>query len=121
MRIASLFRPLVVVATGSGIGPAPSFLQVHPDHPMRIIWSAHFPETTYGADIMKAVLRADRRAVIIDTKRTGHPNLPALTYAAYNAIRAEAVVVISNPAVTRQVVDEMVARKVPAFGPIFDS
>lgn len=121
MRIASLFRPVIVVATGSGIGPALSFLQVHPDHPVRIVWSARFPEVTYGHEIMKAVLRADRRALIIDTKKTGHPNLPALTFAMYAAMGAEAVVVISNPNVTKLVVYEMEARGVPAFGPIFDS
>ncbi|KAK3704655.1 hypothetical protein LTR37_013754 [Vermiconidia calcicola] len=121
MRVASLFRPIIVVATGSGIGPCLSFLQVHPDHSMRIIWSTRFPETTYGPEIMKAVLRADRRAMIIDTKKTGTPDLPALTYAMAKAENAEAVVVISNPTVTKKVVFEMEARGVAAFGPIFDS
>ncbi|KAK3686789.1 hypothetical protein LTR37_019468 [Vermiconidia calcicola] len=95
--------------------------KVHPDHPMRIIWSARFPETTYGPEIMKAVLRADRRAMIIDTKKTGTPDLPALTYAMTKTENAEAVVVISNPTVTKKVVFEMEARGVAAFGPIFDS
>lgn len=121
MRIASLFRPIIVIATGSGIGPCLSFLQVHPRYPMRIIWSARCPEKTYGSEIIKAVLKADRRAIIIDTKLTGHPNLPALAYALYEGIRAEAVVIISNPAVTKKVVFEMESRRVPAFGAIFDS
>lgn len=121
MRIASLFKPIIVVATGSGIGPCLSYLQVHPQHPMQIIWSARSPQLTYGEDIMRAVVKADRRAIIVDTKQTGHPDLPALTYAMWEARNAEAVVVISNPVVTRKVVYEMEARGVPAFGAIFDS
>ena len=88
---------------------------------MRIIWSARFPESTYGAEIMDAVLRADEQAVIIDTKKTGHPDLPALTHAMFKRIAAEAIVIISNPGVTKKVVFEMECRGAPAFGAIFDS
>lgn len=88
---------------------------------MRIIWSAAAPEHTYGCAIVNAVLRADRRAMIIDAKVTDHPNLVALAYAMYQQSNAEAVVVISNADTTRQLVYEMEARKIAAFGPIFDS
>lgn len=59
--------------------------------------------------------------MIIDTQKTGHPDLAALTYALYCKIKAEAVVVISNGTVTPQLVYEMETRKIAAFGPIFDS
>jgi len=121
MRIASLFKPIVVVTTGSGIGPCLSFLQVNPNHPLRIIWSARFPEQTYGKEIMSSVLTSDPNAIIIDTKVTGQPDLEALTYALYKDIEAEAIVIISNPKVTRDVVFTMESRDVPAFGAIFDS
>ena len=121
MRIATLFQRIVIVTTGSGIGPVLSFMNVHLHRPMRVIWSARDPENTYGLGIVNAVLRADRRAIIVDTKKTGHPNMPALSYAAFESFGAEAVVVISNPAVTAKVVFEMESRGVPAFGPIFDS
>jgi hypothetical protein len=121
MRIATLFQRIVIVTTGSGIGPALSFVNVRPHWPMRVIWAARDPESTYGAEIINAVLRADRRAIIVDTKKIGYPNMPALTYAAYESFAAEAVMVVSNPAVTAKVVFEMESRGVPAFGPIFDS
>lgn len=121
MRIATLFQRVIVVTTGSGIGPVMSFMNVRPDWPMRVIWSARSPLETYGTEIINSVLRADRRAIIVDTKKTGHPNLPALTYATYEDFNAEAVVVVSNPVVTAKVVFEMESRGVPAFGPIFDS
>ncbi|KAK4565755.1 hypothetical protein LTR86_003604 [Recurvomyces mirabilis] len=121
MRLSSLFKPIVVVATGSGIGPCLSFLNVHPDHPMRVIWSARSPETTYGQNIMRNVLRADSNALIIDTKKTGTPNLSALTYAFVQQVHAEAVMIISNPRVTQEVVYAMESRNIAAFGAIFDS
>lgn len=121
MRVATLFQRIVVVATGSGIGPALSFMNVRPGWPMRVVWTARDPENTYGLEIINKVLRADRRAVIVDTQQTGHPNMPALTYAAYESFGAEAVMIVSNPAVTAKVVFEMESRGVLAFGPIFDS
>ena len=121
MRVATLFQRIIIVTTGSGIGPALSFMNVRPHWPVRVIWSARDPENTYGLEIINAVLRADRRAIIVDTKKTGHPNMAPLTYAAYQSFGAEAVMVVSNPAVTAKVVFEMESRGVPAFGPIFDS
>jgi len=119
LRIATLFRPIVVVATGSGIAPCLSLLQVCPSHPMRIIWSARSPATTYGIRIFDAVLRADRDAFIIDTDSTGRPDLLALSYALYREISAEAVVIVSNAKVTTQLVLKLEARRIAAFGPIF--
>ena len=121
MKVALMFKPLVIVATGSAIGPCLSFLQSNPGFPVRLIWSARFPEATYGLKIMEAALEADRDAIIIDTNQTGHPDLTALTYALYREIRAEAVVLISNPKVTKQVVYALETREVPIFGAIFDS
>ncbi|KAF7187227.1 Adenylate-forming reductase [Pseudocercospora fuligena] len=83
IEMPMLFSPLVVVATGSGIAPCLAFLQTHPDWPVRIVWSARSPEVTYGTEIMETILRADPDAIIIDTKETGRPNMPALMYAAY--------------------------------------
>jgi len=124
MRLASLFRPLIVVATGSGIGPALSFLNAHPSHPQRILWCARAPTVTYGRDIMWQVLRADPRAVIVDSavvKGARGAKLCGWVYAMVVQSRAEAVMVISNPMGTREVVFAMEARGVAAFGAVFDS
>ncbi|KAF2773997.1 hypothetical protein EJ03DRAFT_264090 [Teratosphaeria nubilosa] len=121
MRLAELFKPIVIVATGSGIGPVTSFLNKYPHHPKRVLWSARWPEQTYQTGLIRNVLAADPEAIIIDTKKTGPPNLAALTYALVKEIDAEAVMIISNPKATREVVFEMEARKIVAFGAIFDS
>lgn len=121
LRVALLFKPIVIVATGSGIGPCLSLLQVHPHWPCRVVWSARFPEATYGKEVMDSVFRADKNAVVIDTKKTGKPDLVGIVHAVYKEVGAEAVMIISNPFATREVVYELESRKIPAFGAIFDS
>lgn len=83
IEIPMLFSPLVIAATGSGIAPCMAFIQTHPYWPVRIVWSARFPETTYGPGIIETVLKADKDAIIIDTKETGRPDLVGLIWAAY--------------------------------------
>jgi ferredoxin-NADP reductase len=83
MEVLIMFSPLVIAATGSGIAPCMAFLNTHPNWPVRIVWSARFPEVTYGTEVMETVLKADPNAIIIDTKETGRPDMAALIYAAY--------------------------------------
>ena len=81
LHVSLLFKPVVIVATGSGIGPCLSFLQNHgPQWPVRVVWSTRSPEATFGTGIIEAVLDADQDAIIIDTKETGYPELPAVVY-----------------------------------------
>ena len=121
MRVALMFKRVLVVATGSGIGPCLSLLQAYPDYPMRVVWSAQSPLATYGHGIIKAVYRADPDAIIVDTKKTGRGNLLALAYAMFVESDCEAAIVISNPVVTKKVVYGLETRGIPAYGPIFDS
>ncbi|KAK0629468.1 hypothetical protein B0T17DRAFT_489167 [Bombardia bombarda] len=146
MRVAGIFEPCIVMATGSGIAPCLSLFVQKPDHPVRIIWSAPAPEETYGRALIDLVYRTDPRAIIIDTRKTGRPDLVKIAYrvweqsandtpadyglgaAARSASRrskpigqCEAVVIISNQKVTKKVVYGLESRGVPAFGAIFDS
>ncbi|GIZ47852.1 hypothetical protein CKM354_001093200 [Cercospora kikuchii] len=125
-RIAKVFRRVVLVATGSGIGPCLSLINVHPEWAMRIVWSARLPLESYGKSNIQNILRADKGAIIIDTKKTSYkeedmPSLVKVTYAAYQDFDAEAVIVISNPAVTHEIVYNLEKRKIPAYGAIWDS
>ncbi|KAF4785213.1 tat pathway signal sequence [Colletotrichum scovillei] len=145
LRVAGLFEPCIVIATGSGIGPCLSLFVQRPDHPVRIIWSTQRPAETYGQGVIDALYRADPDAVIIDTKKTGRPDLVAITYRIWESSRrqalglaqnegvvttktnknkmgpCEAVVIISNQKVTRKVVYGLESRGIPAYGAIFDS
>jgi hypothetical protein len=119
--MAQIFRKVVIVTTGSGIGPCLGSMQDIPKTACRVLWSTRSPWQTYGEGICNAVLRVDNRAVIIDTRLTGRPDLVQLAYDLYIESRAEAVFCISNPRLTRKVVYGMESRGVPAFGPIWDS
>ncbi|KAK7051193.1 hypothetical protein VNI00_004693 [Paramarasmius palmivorus] len=117
-----LFERIVVVATGSGIGPTLSLFHANVT-PRRIFWSASSPETTYGAKIVKAVKAADEegRARIWDTRKEGRPDMVLETWKLVKESDAEAVFIISNMKLTRKVVFGMESRGVPAYGAIFDS
>lgn len=121
LMVASMFQPAVVVATGSGIGPCLSLFTESQPHRYRIIWSTRGPEETYGRGILDAVQKADPNAITVDTDRLGRPDIVNLRYNLYREIDAEAVVVFSNPRMTRKLVYGMKTRGVPAYGPIWDS
>lgn len=120
LRMAMVFKQVVVVTTGSGIGPCLSMLVSHP-LPCRILWSTPNPLQTYGEDILQQVTNADPDAMIINTRASGRPDMVALAYHLYIESKAEAVFVISNPHLTRKVVYGMESRGIPAYGPIWDS
>ena len=117
---ARLFKRIVVVATGSGIGPCLSLLYADVT-PRRILWSTPHPKTTFGANIMNTVLKADPNAIIWNTRTLGRPDMVLLTYQLVLESNAEAVFIISNPKLTHKVVYGMETRGIPAYGAIFDS
>ncbi len=135
MRVAGLFSPCVVVATGSGIAPCLSLFVQHPGHPVRIIWSTKDPVRTFGRAVVELVYKTDPEAVVIDTSKGGkesrRPDLVKLAYRVWEEGRevvkgagrkkGEAVVIISNQRVTKKVVYGLETRGVPAYGAIFDS
>ncbi|KAK7026508.1 hypothetical protein VNI00_015588 [Paramarasmius palmivorus] len=117
---SKLFKRIVVVATGSGIGPTLSLF--HADiTPRRIFWSTPSPEMTYGEKVIGAVKRADANARIWDTRKDGRPDMVMEAWKLVKESNAEAVFIISNPKLTRKVVFGMESRGVPAYGAIFDS
>ena len=126
LRVIQLFRKVVIVTTGSGIGPCLSGLiyaqQAGAPLQFRLLWSTRDAEPTYGREIVEEVLRADPQAIILNTKPgSPRPDLVALAYQLYIESGAEAVLVISNPKLTNKVKYGMESRGVPAYGPIFDS
>lgn len=120
LRIAILFKSIVVVATGSGIGPCLSIFPYN-QIAMRILWTAPNHENTFGPKLVEEVCRRDPHALIYNTRKLGKPDMSLLTYRLYKESGAEAVLVISNKRFTQQIVFDMEARGVPAYGAIFDS
>lgn len=121
VAVTKLFSPVVLIATGSGIGPCLGFFVDAPGHDVRVIWSTKNPLSTYGPAVLDMVKKADPNAHIIDTDKTGRPDIVKLAYTVYRESKAEAVCIISNKKVVDMVVFGMETRGVPAYGPIWDS
>jgi NAD(P)H-flavin reductase len=121
VSVVKLFSPVVVVATGSGIGPCLAMFIQLPHHDFRVVWSTRSPLQTYGAEVLSIVQEADPNCTIINTDENGRPNLVQLTLEKFEQTRAEAIVIISRAETTNQMVKAMEKRNIPCFGPIFDS
>lgn len=119
-NVEVLFRKVVYVATGSGIGPClPHLLAA--EVPSRLVWATRAPRATYGDALVDEILAVQPQAVVWDTSRDGKPDMVALAYAAYRDFGAEAVICISNKKLTWQVVHGLERRGIPAYGAIWDS
>ncbi|KAM4055858.1 AMP-binding enzyme [Hirsutella rhossiliensis] len=120
MRIATLFNRIVVIATGSGIGPLLGHI-AHPSCPTQLIWSTSSPDTLFGQDILNVVHRSIPNAIIHNTKKSGRPDLVRMGYNLAKSFNAEAVIIIANEKITKKVVYGLETRGVPAYGAIWDS
>ncbi|MCG8351274.1 MAG: hypothetical protein MI924_26175 [Chloroflexales bacterium] len=119
-NIDMLFKRVVWVATGSGIGPTLPHLLAK-TAPAHLVWSTRSPRKTYGDALVDEILTAEPNALIWDTDTHGRPDLVKLAYEAYKSFDAEAVIVIANKKLTWQVVYGMESRGIPAYGAIWDS
>jgi hypothetical protein len=119
-HIETLFKSVVYIATGSGIGPVLPHLLAK-QVPIRLVWSTRSPRKTYGDELVDEILRANPDALIWDTDVLGKPDLVQLAYDAVRTFGAEAVICISNQTLTQRVVEEMEGRGIPAYGAIWDS
>ncbi|EXL45430.1 hypothetical protein FOCG_12816 [Fusarium oxysporum f. sp. radicis-lycopersici 26381] len=120
MRIATLFNRVVLIATGSGIGPVLGHIQ-NPTCPTQLIWSTKNPEETFGEEICQTISERIPNAVIHDTKKLGRPDLVKMGYNLVKSFKAEAVIIIANEKITKKVVYGLETRGVPAYGAIWDS
>ncbi|MDG9711773.1 hypothetical protein [Streptomyces sp. DH10] len=119
-NIEVLFRKVVYVATGSGIGPClPHLLAA--EVPSRLVWATRDPRATYGDALVDEILAVQPHALVWDTSRHGKPDMVRLAHAAYRDFGAEAVICISNKRLTWQVVHGLERRGIPAYGAIWDS
>ena len=119
-NIEVLFKKVIYVATGSGIGPCLPHLLAK-EVPAQLIWSTRSPRKTYGDELVDEVLGAVPDALIWDTSAQGKPDLVQLALDACRAFDAEAVICIANQPLTEKVVYEMEVRGIPAYGAIWDS
>ena len=115
-----LFNRVLYVTTGSGIGPALGHLLTDTQG-ARLVWITRTPRATFGDGLVDEVIAAQPEGVIWNSDEQGKADVLDLTYDTYVASGADAVICISNRAVTARVVGELERRGIPAFGPIWDS
>jgi hypothetical protein len=120
MRIATLFNRIVLIATGSGIGPVLGHINT-PSCPTQLIWSTPTPEKTFGKKMCDSVRKSIPGAVIHDTRSQGRPDLVRMGYNMARSFGAEAVIIIANEKITKTVVYGLQSRGMPAYGAIWDS
>lgn len=119
-NIEVLFKKVVYVATGSGIGPClPHLLAA--EVPSRLVWATRGPRATYGDALVDEILAVQPHALVWDTSRHGKPDMVRLAHEAWRDFGAEAVICISNKKLTWQVVHGLERRGIPAYGAIWDS
>ncbi len=119
-NIENLFKKVIWVATGSGIGPClPHLLAGNVE--AKLIWSARTPRKTYGDELVNEILKCQPDAVMWDTKTQGKPDLVTLAYENFKNFDAEAVICIANKKLTFQLNYELERRGIPSFGAIWDS
>ena len=119
-NIEKLFKKVIFVATGSGIGPCLPHLLAN-KVPSNLIWSTRSPEKTYGKELVNEIKTNHKNALIWDTDKDGKPDLLELAYQMAKKEGAEAVIFISNKKLTWKVVSGLEERGVHAYGAIFDS
>ena len=119
-HIEVLFKRVLYVATGSGIGPVlPHLLAKR--LPIQLVWATRSPRATYGDALVDEILEASPDALIWDTTERGKPDMVALAWSAAVSFQAEAVICIANQRLTREVIQGIEARGIPCYGAIWDS
>ncbi|EAU85234.1 nonribosomal peptide synthetase 12 [Coprinopsis cinerea okayama7 len=120
LKLVPMFRSMVLVATGSGIGPCAPII-FEKKIPMRVLWTAPNVRQTFGDTLCDSILEAVPDAVIYDTRKHGKPDLVKLVLKLVKEFNPEAVAIISNQPLTEKVVYACMSRGIPAFGAIWDS
>jgi len=120
LRIAPMFKSVLLVATGSGIAPCLPVIMAQNTR-ISLYWSTRDPMTTYGEEIGAVITALGKNAYIHNTSTMGRPSILPKVLQLYRETESEAVIVISNPKLTLGLVQDLEYLGVPAFGPIWDS
>jgi len=117
MYHAQVYRRVLIVATGAGIGPVLPYLLGNPAVQFECLWIGRRHRAAMGTDLVDRVL-AGGPVTLVDTSR-GRPDVGACV--ARVAHRFDAVFVVSNDVVRDSVARACEALGVPWYGPTFDS
>ncbi|POS69485.1 integral membrane protein TmpA [Diaporthe helianthi] len=98
-----VFSRIILVTTGSGIGPCLSFIEDEQRPSMRVVWQTRDPLATYGQRTLDLVQRLDHSPVILETKKgSGRIDMLPLVESLYMEFAAEAQTSIKAATLTEQ-------------------
>ncbi|KAL6174349.1 hypothetical protein ACJQWK_00480 [Exserohilum turcicum] len=122
--VAPLFKSLLLVATGAGIGPMISLLSSPIIAKMkargtiiRVLWCVYDPEAPHWQFVLAAIRAVDPNPYIYDSS-DGRPDIAGETGWVMREKGIEAAMVVSNPKVTREVVEGVKGWGGAAFGAV---
>ena len=127
LTLAPIFNSLLLVATGAGIGPILSLLMSQSVQRMcaqgrkvKVLWCVAEPDALHWASVLDTVRGVDSNPKIFDS-RSGRPDVAVEARCLAHVEDVEAVMVVSNPKVTKEVVHECKGAGLAAYGAVFDS
>jgi len=127
LSFAPLFNSLLLVATGAGIGPLLSLLcspaiakMREQGRQVRVMWCVYDPDAAHWQFVQDIIRKVDPEPKIFDS-REGRPDLAFEAEFMKEHCGIEAVMVVSNPTVTREIVEGIKAKNGAAYGAVFDS
>ncbi|KAF1829319.1 hypothetical protein BDW02DRAFT_561373 [Decorospora gaudefroyi] len=127
LSLTPLFNSLLLVATGAGIGPllsllqSPALAQMKRDGKVvRVMWCVYAPESAHWEFVQRIIRNVDSAPIIFDS-RHGRPDMVFETQYWMERHDVEVVLVVSNPHVTRDVVEGVKSTGRAALGAVFDS
>jgi hypothetical protein len=127
LTFAPLFNSLLLVGTGAGIGPllsllsSPAIAQMREQgKQVRVMWCVYDPDAVHWRFVQDIIRRVDPEPKIFDS-RDGRPDLACEAAFMKEECGLEAVMVVSNAMVTREVVEGVKRKGGAAYGAVFDS
>jgi hypothetical protein len=120
-----MFRRVLLVATGAGIGPCLSCLssltdEQRKDRVVKVLWSANRPFTAAWAFAVHSIRRVDPSPMIVDSG-DGRLDLVFDVRRLAEEYLVDAVFVVSRMQLTDRIVADLRCRGVAAYGAVFDS
>ncbi|KAF1938000.1 hypothetical protein EJ02DRAFT_411254 [Clathrospora elynae] len=127
LAFAPLFSSLLFVGTGAGIGPLLSLLSSPTiklmraqGRQIRVMWCVHDPDNAHWGFVQDIIRAVDPMPKIFDS-REGRPDLQFEVNYMREICGIEAVMIVSNAKVTRDMVETIKGKGGAAYGAVFDS
>lgn len=125
MHFVQGYERVLLVGTGSGIAPIVPYLENYLHHcKIHILWTASKPKENYGP-ILQLVEEKKRlnqvEAIIMDSSIHGRTDLSNIIKNAVKKSQAQAVFIVANAFITKQVLHVLGNKAIAVYGATWDS